>query len=254
MSQKNTHVLCAKHLPEFPDEETSAQWIWPSFAGSDILDELLKYALRPRLQADGTWVINAKNDWHCFSKSHWLYTDAEQARDALRANMRMHLQCSPILSENRCVAIACEINETWRLWQIVHREPTLADDLAKALGYYEQLDKLALETFRCATRYADALEQAMRYPPLLNNLSLDNLGMDASIQVTYLDCVDDAHSDIIQPTTVEALVEAIEQTFADPIAKAIEYLDVVAVINEFEQIDGFEQQYLLDILIKLLRQ
>ncbi|MEK8020814.1 MAG: hypothetical protein VSS75_028425 [Candidatus Parabeggiatoa sp.] len=253
MSQKHRHVLCAKHLPAFPDEDTSAQWIWPSFVGSDILDELLKYALMPRLQTDGTWVINAKNDWRCFSKSHWLYTNIEQAREALRANMRMHLQCSPILSEKRCVAIASEINETWRLWQIVHRESTLADDLAKALAYYEQLDKLALETFRCATRYADALEQAMRYPPLLN-LSLDKLGMDDSIQVTYLDCVDDAHSDIIQPTTVEALVEAIEQTFAEPIAKAIEYLEVAAVINEFEQIDGFEQQYLVDILIKLLRQ
>jgi hypothetical protein len=251
-SQKHEHVLCAKHLPEFPDEQTSAQWIWPSFAGSDILDEVLKYALRPRLQTDGTWVINAKNDWRCFSKSHWLYTDAEHAREALRANMRMHLQCSPILSEKRCVAISCEINETWRLWQIVHRERTLADDLTQALSY-EQPNELALETFRCVTRYAEALEQGMRYPALLN-LSLDNLGMDASIQVTYLDCLDDTHSDKVQPTTQQALIEAIEQTFASKITEALEYVDVAAVINEFEEIDGFEQQYLVDILIKLFRQ
>jgi hypothetical protein len=127
----------------------------------------------------------------------------------------------------------------WRLWQIAHLEPTLAADLAKALQE-EQPDKLALETFRGATRYADALQQSTRYPPLLN-LTLENLGIDAERELVYLGCVDE-ETNAIQPTTEDALVETIKPAFTAPIAEALANLDVAAVVKEFEKIDGFEQQ------------
>ncbi|HEC84612.1 MAG TPA: hypothetical protein ENI48_05145 [Thioploca sp.] len=248
--KKPTTPSTRHHLPEFPDEYTPAQWIWPPFAGRCILDKIFKYALRARLQPDGTWIIKAKNDWRCYSKSHWLYESEEAAREALRANMRMHLQCSPILSEQRCVVVAFPINNTWRLWQIVHVEPTLAEDLAKALQE-EQPDKLALETFRGATRHADALQQSTRYPPLLN-LTLENLGIDAERQLVYLGCVDE-ETNAIQPTTEEALVETIKPAFTAPIAQALPNIDVAAVVKEFEKMDGFEQQYLVDMLTQLVK-
>jgi len=72
-----------KQLPQFPDENTPVQWIWPPIAGRNILDKVFKHALKPRLQSDGTWEIKAKNDWHCFSKSDWLYTHPDEAQAAL---------------------------------------------------------------------------------------------------------------------------------------------------------------------------
>ncbi|MDM8560184.1 hypothetical protein [Candidatus Parabeggiatoa sp. HSG14] len=237
-----------KHLPKFPDEDTTAQWIWPPFAGRNILENVFKYALRPRLQSDGTWIINAKNDWRCFSKSHWLYPSADKAQDALRANMCMHLQCSPLLSEQRCVAVAANIKNTWRLWQIVHIETTLAKDLEKALQENE-LDKLALKTLICATRYADALQKYIHYPPLLN-LTLENLGIDAEQQLVYLNYVDDNVTNIVQPRTKATFIDTIKQAFADPITKARLH-DVASMVNAFEQIEAVEQQYLVELLIQL---
>jgi hypothetical protein len=237
-----------KKLPHFPDEDTPVQWICPPIAGRNILNNLFKYALKPRLQADGTWIINAKNNWRCFSKSHWLYTSADEAQNVLRANMQKHLQCSPILSEQRCVAIAPSFKNTWRLWQIVHQETTLAEYLAKALCE-KQLEKLALEIFRCATYFADALLQSTRYPPLLN-LSLENLGLDAELQLVYLGSVDEESSQTISESM---LIDTIREAFTAPIAQALPKLDV-AVIKEVEKIDGFDQQYLVEILSQLFRE
>lgn len=241
----------SKQLPQFPDENTSVQWIWPPIAGRNILDKVFKYALRPRLQSDGTWEINAKNDWHCFSKSDWLYTHPDEAQDALRLQMHKHLQCSPILSEQRCVAVATGIENSWRLWQIVHQEPTLAEDLAKVLRE-KSPDKLALETFRCITRYADALLQSLSYPPLLN-LSLKNLGMDADVQLVYLGTVDEQAAPTII-STKGVLIDTIKQALTVPIVEALPHLDATAVEKELDKMDGFEQQYLIDILIKIFRQ
>jgi hypothetical protein len=235
-------------LPKFPDGDIPVEWIWPPFAGRKILNKVFKYTLIPRLQTDHTWVINAKNDWDCFSKSDWLYTNADEAQEALRDHMRKHLQCSLILSEQRCVVVATDTNTmNWRLWQIVRHESTLAEDLASALQE-KQLDKLALETFRCATRYADALLQSISYPPLLN-LSLENLGMDAKIQLVYLSTVDEQAT--VFPCQTTELIESIKQAFAAPIAKALPYLDAIAVKKEFEKIEGFEQEYLIEILTQL---
>jgi hypothetical protein len=240
-----------KHLPKFPDEDTPAQWIWPPYAGRNILNQVIKYALKARLQPDGTWVINAKNRWRCFSKLHWLYTNTDLAFDALRANMRMHLQCSPIISEQRCVAVASDIKNSWRLWQIVHLETTLAEDLTNTLKE-KQPDILVIEMFKCASRYADALQQCTRYPPSLNP-TLDDLGMDAKLQLVYLGTINDNKTTYtIQPLTEKALADIIKQAFATPIAEALPHLNVEQILKEIEKIDGFDQQYLQEVFKNLI--
>jgi len=246
MSKQTTSTArhSTKHLPKFPDEDTPPQWIWPPYAGRKILNEVIKYALKPRLQPDGTWVINAKNRWRCFSKSQWLYTNTDSAFEALRANMRMHLLCSPIISEQRCVAVASDIKNSWRLWQIVHLETTLAEDLTNALKE-KQPDRLVIEMFKCASRYAEALQQCTNYPPSLN-LTLDNLGMDAELQLVYLGTIND-NKNTIQPLTEEALADTIKQAFAAPIAEDLPRLNVELILKEIEKIDGFEQQYLREV-------
>jgi hypothetical protein len=238
------------HLPQFPDEETPTQWIWPPFAGRNILNKVFKYALRARLQQNDTWMINAKNHWRCYSKSDWLFRSEAAAREAIRANINIHLECSPIISEQRCVAVASDINDSWRLWQIVRVESTLTEDLTKALQQ-PQFEQQALETFRCATRYADALQQSIRYPPLLN-LTLENLGISAERQLVYLGPIDKENA--IQATTEEAIVEIIKPAFTELIIQTWPDFDNTLIIKELEKIDGFEQQYLIDMLTQLFQE
>ena len=251
MSKKITSAnqSSVKHLPVFPDEETPIRWICPPYLGSKILNQVVKHALRPRLRPDGTWIINAKNQWRCFSKSHWLYTNTKLAQAALRVNMRIHLQCCPILSKQRCVIVAPDSDNNWRLWQIAQLEPTLAKNLKDALAANHP-DELAIETFKCSTRYADALQQCIRYPLLLN-ITLENLGTDTN-QLMYFGSIEDNETtNTIQPITESAVENAIRHAFTNPIAKALPNCDITEIVNALEAIDGFEQQYILEILKNL---
>ena len=241
-----------KQLPKFPDEDTPIQWIWPPLSGSQILENLFKQALRPHLRPDGTWVINTKNDWRCFSKWHWSYTTAEQARERLRANMRMHLQCSPFLSEQRCVAIAYDaLKETWRLWQIVRMELSLAEYLVEALQE-ERVEKLVLETIKCASYYVEALQQSTCYPPLLE-LSLENIGLDEEQKLIYLGCIEEENAtQTIQPSlNQETLSEIITMVFAKPITQTGKHLEVATIVEAFNQLYQIEPPYLIESLKNL---
>jgi endonuclease III-like uncharacterized protein len=58
----------------------------------------------------------------------------------------------------------------------------------------------------------------------------------------------------IQPTTEDALVETIKPAaFTTPIAETLPNLGIAAVVKEFEKKDGFEQQYLVDMLTLLFK-
>jgi hypothetical protein len=237
-----------KRLPTFPDENTPLQWIWPPYAGRKILNHIFKYALKPHLQPDGTWIIKAKNYWYCYSKPQWVYSDEKIAREVLRANMRMHIQCSPILSEQRCVVMTPDIDDQWRLWQIVHIEPTLADYLTKILQG-KQFDKFALKIFSCANRYANALQQSVKYPPLLN-ITLDNLGLDIRRQPLYLGYLEENNQDAKKPSK-DTLLEMIKLEFTTPINNALPNLEVTTVLDELKQINHSKQRHLKEILVQL---
>jgi len=120
-------------LPNFPDEYTSPHWIWPPLTGYDILQTLLKHTLRPHRRQAGMWILTVQDEWRCFSKIQWHYTNAHQAQEAFRTQIRLHLQGSPILSTQRCIAVAQGRKNRWYLWQIVHEEPSLATQLTKTL-------------------------------------------------------------------------------------------------------------------------
>jgi DNA-directed RNA polymerase subunit F len=241
-----------KHLPQFPDENTPTQWIWPPIHGRSILNRLLEQTLRPHLKYDKWWIIQAHNEWHCFSKVEWQYPDSVQARQALRTHLRMHLECSPILSEHRCVVVAInETKKTWRLWQIVPHELTLAEHLANSLRQ-ESPAQVALEIFRCASRYVDALQQCLQYPPALN-LNLENLGVNAQSQLVYLGYIEETPAVERRAWNEVTLITAINQEFAARIVKLLPQTggEVAEILHEFKKIDGFEHQYIVDTLIQI---
>jgi len=232
-----------------PNETTSTQWIWPPLAGRTWIRTIFHALTKIVQKSNGIWIIEATNNWSGFSKAEWLYHDIQLAKQALHDHIRMHLQCSPLLSEKRGIVIATD-EENWRLWQLVQLETTLATDLLMALQE-NTMDKLALEVFRCVSHYAEVYLRCAQYPSCLD-LNLENIGSNQERQLVYIGIVDSILP--VNERTQAGLLDSIKQLLIEPIKQAKDNLDIAAIVNELEKIDGFGQYYLLEILIQLFRQ
>jgi len=242
-----------KRLPKMPDEDTPAQWLWPPLMGRQILTEVFKHALKPRRHSDGTWIVNGYGNWRFFSKPHWHYPNAAEARKALRVHISLHLQCSPILSEQRCIAVTQERDDTWRLWQILHVVPTLAEYLQQVL-LEDNANRLVAGAYECASHYLVAYRQCHQYSPQLE-LSLENLGIDSHQQLIYLGTVDKT-SNHLPSITDEELLNALKQAFSVAIVSKSGQLkvSVETIIEELAQMsssNASDQMFILTTLAEL---
>lgn len=234
----------------FFDNLSATKLIWPPFQGRHIVSEILKYPLDILLKSGGWWNIHAHTQWRCFSKVEWQYTEVAQAQQAFRSQISLCLECGPMLADQRCVAVAQHDTEsTWRIWQITPCLPTLLEHLTNTLQQDPPAQQ-ALETFRCAIRYTDALQQSTHYPSALF-LHLENLGVNEHGQVIYVGPIDTPG--VTRPPALDpaTLPDRVQQEFAEQIAKLLPLAKTQKIIQEFRDIDGFEQQYLLDMLIEI---
>ena len=236
-------------LPLIPNENTPNQWIWPPLAGRTWIQTIFHAPTKIVQNSNGIWIIEATNNWSGFSKTEWLYHDMQLAKQALHDHIRMHLQCSPLLSEKRGIVVAAD-EENWRLWQLVQLETTLATHLLMALQE-NTMDKLALEVFRCVSHYAEVYLRCAQYPSYLD-LNLENIGSNQERQLVYVGIVDSIL--LANQRTQAGLLDSIKQLLIEPIKPAKDNLDRAAIVNELEKIDGFGQHYLLEVLIQLFRQ
>ena len=236
-------------LPLIPNESISNQWIWPPLAGKNWVKTVFHAPIKTIQEAKEIWLIETTDNWSGFSKAEWLYHDIQLAKQALHEQIRLHLQCSPILSEKRAIIIATD-NKSWRLWQLVQRETTLANHLLRALQE-ETMNKLALEVFRCVSHYAEVYLRCSQYPSCLE-LNLENIGSNQKQQLIYIGIVDLIHQE--NELTQARLLESIKHLLVEPIKLVKSHLNIVSIINELEKIDGFEQQYLLEALVQLFQQ
>ena len=236
-------------LPLIPNESISNQWIWPPLAGKNWVKTVFHAPIKTIQEAKEIWLIETTDNWSGFSKAEWLYHDIQLAKQALHEQIRLHLQCSPILSEKRAIIIATD-NKSWRLWQLVQRETTLANHLLRALQE-ETMNKLALEVFRCVSHYAEVYLRCSQYPSCLE-LNLENIGSNQKQQLIYIGIVDLIHQE--NELTQARLLESIKHLLVEPIKLVKSHLNIGSIINELEKIDGFEQQYLLEALVQLFQQ
>jgi|GEM_PF-1164716 len=244
----------SKRLPKFPDEYTPTRWIWPPFTGQEILGEIFKYSAMPHRGKSGIWVIDTKNHWRCISKPAWHYHGKDEARDALRQHISIHIKCSPIVSDNRCVAITPDHGDSWRLWQIIFIEETLADSLMRSIDSHDNT-VVAQALWETSYYYAEAC-QACHHYPVEFNLALHNFILNKQRELSYLGSLDNEveieklpHS----PITHEQIVEYVKDSFEESIQKIIEHdYDIEALIATLEHIDAGDDMYLLDAIAELL--
>ena len=235
-------------LPNFPDEYTSPHWVWPPLTGYDILQVLLKHTLRPRPRQEGMWVITVQDEWRCFSKIQWHYTDPNQAREAFRSQIGLHLQGSPILSTQRCIAVAQGRKNRWYLWQIVHEEPSLATHFTTALQSTDAVT-LTATLLKWVNFYVTIYQQCSQYPLQLD-LSMDNVGVNDKQSFIYLGPIEAGRT---SPSvmTDDMIKQVIKQVFSLPILKNLSIqIDVLQQILISKQ--STEQDIILTTLIELL--
>ncbi len=255
ITQQTDRVAKVSHTSAEPsllffDKHTATKLIWPPFQGRHIVTEILTYPLDISLKSGGWWSIHAHTQWRCFSKVEWQYTQVDQAQQAFRSQISLCLECGPMLADQRCVAVAQHDTEsTWRSWQITPCLPTLLEHLTNTLQQDPPAQQ-ALETFRCAIRYTDALQQSTHYSFGLF-LHLENLGVNEHGQVIYVGPIDTPG--VTRPPALDpaTLPDMVQQEFAEQIAKLLPLAKTQKIIQEFRDIDGFEQQYLLDMLIEI---
>ncbi|MEZ5672877.1 MAG: GTPase domain-containing protein [Thiotrichaceae bacterium] len=237
-SLHNQDVHKSQRLPILPEENPPLQWISPPLAGRKILQDMFSYPLKPHLTEHDTWTIDAANQWYCLSKLEWQYSDENQACIALRDFTALQLHYSLLLPEQRCLVLSQQ-EQNWRLWQITHRMPNLNELLTQALKESE-LERLVLETFRCASRYIEVCRKSAEYSPRLN-VCLDTIGVDSGAHLVYLGSLEDQgnHSVCLSEDGIKTMIK---QNFTSPIHHAIRQskINVERVLDEFDQIQPFD--------------
>jgi len=239
--------------PTFPTTMAAPHHVFPPLAGQTMLSTLATEPLTPRWQAELGWQIDLRQ-WRCFSKTAWQYPTQTEAQTALREQVQIHLQCSPILAEQRYVLIHAT-EATWRLWQIVRLpDATLATEITQAL----QLDTpvaVANALFNCAENYTTVWQQWLSYTTSLT-LQLDNIGLTPQGQQIYLGVLEQVVNDYdpeqhISDTLLAALKGEFLPIFAATLAT--HSLDREAVIEELQAIETLgDTYYLVEALSELL--
>jgi hypothetical protein len=244
---ERTHSIAIPKLLLTPN--LPAQWFWPPLRGRHVLNDISKLAPSVPRQQDKVWIVDVEHTWRCFSESQWQYITLEQARAALRLHISTHLHCTPILSEQRGIALVQEALHSWRLWQIVHREPTLAERLAQTLQE-KQIDKCVLDLLKWAHCYITFLQQCRPYLFHLK-LNLESLGLVTDQQLLYLGYIEAMPSPGSPMDTEAAVVEALKHAFSPPIMRALPSLRVAEIANTLKELDSGESSLLIEALLPL---
>ncbi len=143
-------------LPQLQGGEVPGGMIWPPGDGRTVLGEALADRLLPEPLADGSWAAEAAGRWRLHSHAIDVFLDAQQAHAALLEWARWHADARARLSPQRCIVAAPAGNETWRLWQVVHAQPTLRQDLERALSQ-PQAEQVARGLLAASRAFAEGL-------------------------------------------------------------------------------------------------
>lgn len=225
--------------PWLPDANLQAGNVWPPVAGRLILHEIASNQSTPKHQDKGTWTLAAGDNWLLASQSDQLYDDLNNARRQLLEHVRAHRSVDEFISESRCLALAPANEKQWRIWQIVRREKSLADELRNALQDLNPV-VIADKLFQIAGYLLHATA-SIRILPLLINTSLQSCSLVNNKAVysgfIYTNAINEETPD---PMTPASITELIRHEFGLPIHTRLdkEELDVPLILTRFKQIQG----------------
>jgi hypothetical protein len=136
-------------------------------------------ATPPQLELlDGRgWSGIAAGHWRLQSAGEEVFTSIEAGRAALVQWARVHSAGSNALSKDRCIVLAADGEQRFRLWQIVRIQETLRDKMERALHETAAvLGATLLDVTRAFFEMAERLSEAPCELPLRLELTTVNDG------------------------------------------------------------------------------
>jgi signal recognition particle receptor subunit beta len=118
--------------PATPDASVPSGMIWPPIEGRMHLADAASTSPSPT-HGQGGWWASTERGWRFYSPMFALYADPEEGRNALIHLARAHAAHGDLLSAPRCVVLAPDGRERWRLWQIARERVSLRERLAASL-------------------------------------------------------------------------------------------------------------------------
>lgn len=112
--------------PPLPTPDAPTGFVWPPVEGRILLREAAPEG-RAQLTTAGDCIAGLGGAWRLHASAAAVFADLDEARAALVAWARYHVACAGLLSDRRCLCLTDAGAGGWRLWQVVHREPTLRD-------------------------------------------------------------------------------------------------------------------------------
>lgn len=158
--------------PPLPDPELEPGQIWPPGEGRRMLAQAEPKEAIQQIRTSGDWTAR-RGPWHFHSGVNSHYEDQEAAQAAFLAWAKWHSKMRASLSPERCLAWVAGEKGSWRLWQIVRKEESLASEVLHALEHEppEVIVPVLLEAVR-------ALEEAFsRLAPALLPVTLETIGV-----------------------------------------------------------------------------
>ncbi|MFO1349300.1 MAG: GTPase domain-containing protein [Gammaproteobacteria bacterium] len=228
----------AEPVPRLPDVQLTAGAIWPPVAGRIALHEMTDKPTAMARQADGSWVAQAGR-WRLVSATDQVFQNMEEGRKGLLAYARRYKSIEALLSNHRCMALAPDAGNQWRLWEIVRAERTLADILKEALSDRNPI-ALATQVLRVANNLLHVTE-AFSSSPLPLRARPETVALIAGKPV-YIDLLPAPNSAVNEPVFqgVQDIAAFIRTHFALPIAAAIngKLVNVSAVLRWLKRKQG----------------
>lgn len=149
--------------------------IWQLKIGGRLINEIQEKQFQ-LIENENSQTLIIEQQWQLYSGANDIFPQENIARQHFFSMAQQQQKLQNYLSENRCL-ILVELDETWRLWQIIKFEQSLFNLLTSAIAQGSNKKTAALllvsmEKFLLASQQFDELEF---YPDLtLDNLTLHN--------------------------------------------------------------------------------
>lgn len=157
-----TAIVSNDIAPDVPNEKVASGLVWPPVDGRLILHETA--ASPAHLQQDGAggWSGMIDHRWWLHSAAGAVFDNLDAGRAELVQWARQHVAGNELLSKQRCIVLAADGQDRFRLWQIVRIESSLRSQLEEALlGDAGAIANSLLGVARSFMQMAERLSAAM---------------------------------------------------------------------------------------------
>ncbi|HWB73853.1 MAG TPA: GTPase domain-containing protein [Nannocystaceae bacterium] len=167
----------ASPLPRAPSHELPTGCVWPPIEGRIVLREAARADSRTCPDFAGDFEAELAPGWRAHSASTAVFASLDDARTELVGWARQHAAVQPFLSRQRCIALAETGDGRWRLWQVVHREPSLRDLLREDALPADRIARLIDHSTRLIAEARSARAgESLGLPCTLDTIGVSELG------------------------------------------------------------------------------